>query len=117
MAWAQFILFGGLLAGPQVRVILMSHAIFIVAYKGTGRRKKRYMPITNLSFALNQPIKELPFTETFIHGCKLMGFDNIQEIVELTQKELAATKGFDYIWYNELLDYLRKNNLLYLVEG
>lgn len=65
---------------------------------------------------LVQAITNLPFSESFLLRCKLMGFDTIQEIIETKEKELIAHEDFNYIWFNELLDYLNRYDLLYLME-
>ncbi len=95
----------------------MSHAIFCTAYWGTGKHNKSNMSTTSFPLVLQQPIKELPFSETFILRCKLMEFSTLAEIIATKEKEVMAHKEFNYIWFNELLDYLNKYDLLYLMEG
>ena len=65
---------------------------------------------------LDQPITNLPFSESFFLRCKLMGFDTLQEIIDMKEKQLMAHEEFNYIWFNELLDYLNQYDLLYLME-
>jgi hypothetical protein len=66
---------------------------------------------------LDQPINDLSFSETFLLRCKLMGFRTLQEIIDEKEKELMAHEDFNYIWFNELLDYLNQYDLLYLLES
>lgn len=74
------------------------------------------MSTTSFPLVLQQPIKKLPFSETFILRCKLMEFSTLEGIIATKEKKLMAHKEFNYIWFNELLDYLSKYDLLYLLE-
>ena len=71
--------------------------------------------VSDTSF-LTQPIKELPFSENFLSRCKVMGFDTLQEIIDTDQKDLIQDINFNYIWYNELLDFLNDRDMLYLMD-
>ena len=47
-------------------------------------------------------VEQLPVNEIFKLRCKLMGFGNLQEIVDTLPVVLLKSKGFTYDWLAEL---------------
>ena len=97
----------------------MSHAILLKKLTSGTSKPIDFRLMSNMRTLDNllAQIPHLPFSESFKAKSRKMGFDTLQEIVDLTQKELRSTDGFDYIWFDELLDYLHKNDALHLLEN
>jgi hypothetical protein len=74
------------------------------------------MSFKELSELFQRPINSLPFSEVFKLRSKLMGFYTLQDIIDTQKKVLFKKEDFNYIWLNELLDFLNKRNLLYILD-
>ena len=65
---------------------------------------------------LNQKISDLPFTEDFKSFSQKLGVITIGEMVAIPVAELIKSDGFTYHALQELLKYLKENQLSYLVK-
>ena len=66
---------------------------------------------------LKMPFDQLGFNNNFCNSCKLMGFNNLEDIFRVTPKQLVSKKGFSYTWLGELSGYLDKKGLLSLLQS
>lgn len=65
---------------------------------------------------LNLPIEELPFSERFKLRSKLMGFFTLHNILDTDQKELHLHEDYSENWYFEFLEFLERNQLIYILD-
>lgn len=65
---------------------------------------------------MQTPISELPFSKEFIEHAEKMGFKTVQDILSNTWTELTRMNGFRYKWFNELTAFLKKHQLLHLLD-
>lgn len=63
------------------------------------------------------PMEQLPVNEVFKLRCKLMGFANLQEVVQTPPVVLTNMKGFTYGWLAELSILLSGWGLLYKLQA
>jgi len=65
---------------------------------------------------LNQQIDELCISDDCKLYFKRQGFASLQEVVAKGWAGLRAMENFDYIKFNELIRFLRSQNLLSLMD-
>lgn len=65
---------------------------------------------------VNRKIRELALKEDFCRKCEQMGFETIQDIIQVPVKELLEKEGFDYHWLEELTRLLGRYNLLHKLQ-
>jgi hypothetical protein len=65
---------------------------------------------------LNLPIQKLEFSTEFKEATMIMKLHTISEIVDILPEELFNRKGFSYTWLGELTEFLRRHNMLYLLQ-
>ena len=65
---------------------------------------------------LKMPFHQLGFGTNFCNSCELMGFKNLEDIVNITPEQLISKTGFSYNWLGELSGYLDKKGLLHLLQ-
>jgi DNA-directed RNA polymerase alpha subunit len=65
---------------------------------------------------LSKPITELGLSGPFCEQSKRMGFDKLEDICLILPEQLVKTEGFTYAWLGELIDYLDRHQLLYLLQ-
>ncbi len=62
--------------------------------------------------AVNVSISELPVTADFTRRAKLLGLLTLSDILDANFPELKRKKEFSYVWYADLLNLLKKMDLL-----
>ena len=62
------------------------------------------------------PIDELGLTPEFSCQSGLMGFRFLKDILCVKPEELIRMEGFTFHWLGELISFLHKNKLLYLLQ-
>ena len=62
------------------------------------------------------PIEQLNLSPDCINYSKELGFSNLQEITSKGWGELQSMKGFNYIWFNEIVKFLDSIQMLHLLE-
>ena len=65
---------------------------------------------------LELPLQELELTPEFIAQGARMGFHLLKDILSVSAEELIRTDGFTFRWLNELISFLDKHKLLYLLQ-
>ncbi len=65
---------------------------------------------------LNQKIRELPFTEDFKSFSQKLGVNTIGDIINIPVAELIRSEGFTYHALQELIKFLKEQNLGYLLK-
>jgi hypothetical protein len=65
---------------------------------------------------LQQPISELGLSETFNRIANRHGFRNLQDILNWPVSVLLLHEGFTYHIYQELMEFLKKNELFHLLK-
>jgi hypothetical protein len=65
---------------------------------------------------LTQQISLLNFSNDFILRCSQMGFQTLQEILNVSPSELVSNEHFSYGWLGELSANLNKHGLLQLLQ-
>lgn len=65
---------------------------------------------------LQQPINELELSEAFRQMAVCHGFRNLQDIMNWPVSVLLLHNNFTYHFYQELREFLRKNELLHLLK-
>jgi len=55
-------------------------------------------------------------SEECIVFLKAMKINRLQDLIDIGWTQFKSEKDFDYISFNEIVSYLRKNDLLYLME-
>jgi hypothetical protein len=69
------------------------------------------------STVLKTPIAELGVTSAFAERCEKMGYETLEGLLREDPETMRSKKEFDYLWLCELIDLLKKNNLLYLLQS
>jgi hypothetical protein len=69
----------------------------------------------NNELATKKLIKELPLSEEFIEMAEVNGFANMEAILSFPAATFLKSKGVNYHLYKELVDYLKENDLLHLL--
>jgi len=65
---------------------------------------------------LQLPIDQLDLTPGCIAYSTELGFKTLEEVPAKGWGYLQAMEGFNYIWFNEIVRFLGKHNLLNLLE-
>jgi hypothetical protein len=63
-----------------------------------------------------KPLHSLGFSDKFMAASKEMEFEKINDILAVAPMELVEKKGFNYNWLGELVTYLSKHGLVYLLQ-
>ena len=99
-----FILCCGLFAVPLKRI------------SGNPRFFMANFPHNHL-FLLNLPIMELPLSESFKLRSKLMGFFTLSDVLQADLSQLHGHGDYSEKWYFELINFLKRKNLLHLLDS
>ena len=65
---------------------------------------------------LELPLQELELTPEFAAQGGRMGFHFLKDILLVSAEELIRKDGFTFRWLNELISFLDKHKLLYLLQ-
>lgn len=65
---------------------------------------------------LNNSLDSLTLSNEFKLKAKKLGFSNIQEISKTKPKVLLQMEGFDYNWLGELIDFLKAEGKLNVLQ-
>jgi hypothetical protein len=63
-----------------------------------------------------QPISLLGLSKDFLNASKAMEFETIADVLAIEPMELVNREGFNYNWLGELVKFLSKHKLLYLLQ-
>ncbi len=69
----------------------------------------------------NEKILQTPIDHLGLHGecvenLKLLGVFSLQEFVDMGWKNLREKDGFNYVWFNRVINFLDQKELLHLLE-
>jgi hypothetical protein len=73
------------------------------------------MSSMNNEVATKKLIKDLPLSEEFIKMAEVNGFASIEAILSFPATSFLNSKGVNYHLYKELVDYLKENDMLHLL--
>lgn len=62
------------------------------------------------------PLAQLGMSENFYLRCRLMGFQNLSDILATPSGELVHMEGFSFSWLGELTKLLASKGLLHLLQ-
>ena len=65
---------------------------------------------------ITRPISLLGLSKDFLKASKAMGFETIADILAVQPMILVEKEGFNYNWLGELVKFLTKHKLLYLLQ-
>lgn len=65
---------------------------------------------------LTQPIQDLHLSENFYLRSKLMGFENLGEIMDTPVSVMVKKEDFNFTWLGELAKFLSERGLLNLLQ-
>ena len=61
---------------------------------------------------LNQPLSELTLDLGFLRKASLLGLETLGDIMDADFSSLKQRREFSYLWYADLLNLLKDNDLL-----
>ncbi|MES2275994.1 MAG: hypothetical protein V4592_08225 [Bacteroidota bacterium] len=70
-----------------------------------------------LNDLLQQPLSQCGLSPEFSARARLMGFENLEDILAEAPKDLIANPHFNYDWLAELVAVLNKKGLLHLLQA
>ncbi len=71
---------------------------------------------TTDSGILTSDIKDLPVSDNFYLRSKLMGYSNLEQILETPPAVIVKKDEFSYSWLGELTRLLMSNNMLHKLQ-
>jgi hypothetical protein len=66
---------------------------------------------------LHTPLEDLPLSADCKKGLKDIKINSLEAVAQVSWQDIRAHKRFSYLWFNELVKFLDKNGLLYLLDG
>ena len=65
---------------------------------------------------LQTPVAKLPLSADCKNGLKDMKIYSLEALSKVNWQDLLQHEKFSYVWFNELVKFLDKNSLLYLLD-
>ncbi|MGF7079744.1 hypothetical protein [Mucilaginibacter sp. UYCu711] len=66
--------------------------------------------------ALKCPFSQLGMGNAFIEQSERLGIGTLEDVMSLNLNQLKRQKEFTYLWYHDLLNLLKKHDLLLLFQ-
>ncbi|WP_184550928.1 hypothetical protein [Mucilaginibacter sp. FT3.2] len=65
---------------------------------------------------LEKKISKMKFSKEFKVSSIGLGYDTLQQIIATDPTILQKKKGFNYVWFGELVEFLVEKKLLHLLQ-